>query len=247
MIQQHPTIVFVHGALTDTSVWNEVIQRLQSLGYTTVAPAIPLRGLTSDAEYLSSFLKTIEGPFVVVGHSYGGSIISHPVISTDHVKALVFVAAFSPDAGESTGELNGRFPGGKLGEATTVVREYPGGNDLYLRPEYFSDVYAADLPARLVARMAAAQRPLNVNALSETFDGTPTWSHIPSWTVVATDDNSLPTEAQRFMAKRAGSTVVEIEASHALPVSQPQAVADTIIAAARAPTNRGVAVPSSMS
>jgi pimeloyl-ACP methyl ester carboxylesterase len=229
-----PTIVLVHGALTDASVWNDISGRLRGMGYTTIAPAIPLRGLHTDAEYLSAFLKTIEGPKVVVGHSYGGSIISHPVNNHGDVKALVFVAAFAPDANESTGELNGRFPGSKLGDATVTLREYPGGNDLYLRPEHFQDVYAADLPPATVGRMAAAQRPLNVMALSETFEGEPNWKRVRSWTIVASTDNSLPAEAQRFMAERAGSSVVEIEASHAVPVSQPQAVAVVIDRAARA-------------
>ncbi|GFZ87229.1 alpha/beta fold hydrolase [Dyella caseinilytica] len=230
---KQPTIVLVHGALTDASVWNEVAKHLQSLGYTTVAPAIPLRGLHSDAEYLSAFLKTIEEPFILVGHSYGGSIISHPALGGYQIKALVFVAAFAPDAGESTGELNGRFPGSKLGEATIVLRECPGGTDLYLQPNHFSDVYAGDLPPNAVALMAAAQRPLNVSALSETFDSAPTWSSVRSWTVVASADSSLPADAQRFMAKRAGSIVTEVEASHALPVSKPSAVAAVIAEAAR--------------
>jgi len=228
-----PTIVLVHGAFTDASAWNGVSGRLQDMGYTTVAPAIPLRSFNSDAEYLSAYLTTIDGPLILVGHSYGGSIISHPAMGNDHVKALVFVAAFAPDTGESMGELNGRFPGSKLDDATTVTREYPGGNDLYLRPEHFSDVYAADIPAPLVALMAAGQRPLNVTALSETFDGAPTWNSISSWAVVTTADYSLPADAQRFMAKRAASAVTEVDASHAVPVSQPGAVVDVIEAAAR--------------
>jgi pimeloyl-ACP methyl ester carboxylesterase len=233
MVNQ-PTIVLVHGALSDASIWNDVMQCLQSLGHTIIAPAIPLRGLKLDAEYLSAFLKTIEGPIIVVGHSYGGSIISHPAVSSDHVKALVFVAAFAPNAGESTGQLNRRFPGSKMTEETVIVRKHPGGDDLYLRPEHFSNVYAADLPSPLVALMAATQRPIEVDALSETFDGSPTWRRVPSWAIVATADDSLPPEAQRYMASRAASTLVEIKASHALPVSQPQAVADVIVEAARA-------------
>lgn len=228
-----PTIVLVHGAFTDASAWNGVSGRLQDMGYATVAPAMPLRSFNSDAEYLSAYLTTIEGPLILVGHSYGGSIISHPAMGNDRVKALVFVAAFAPDVGESMGELNGRFPGSKLGDATTVTREYPGGNDLYLRPEHFSDVYAADLSVPVVALMAAGQRPLSVSALIETFDGAPTWNRVRSWAVVATSDCSLPADAQRFMAKRAGSVVTEVDASHAVPVSQPAAVAGVIEAAAR--------------
>jgi pimeloyl-ACP methyl ester carboxylesterase len=231
-IDNGPTIVLVHGALTDGSVWNGVAERLQADGYTTAAPAIPLRSLAGDVDYLASFLDTIEGPVVLVGHSYGGTVISHPRFNRDAVGALVFAAAFQPDAGESTGELNGRFPGSKLGEQTTEVRPYPGGNDLYLRPDDFTEVYAADVPATTSALMAAAQRPIDPAALEETFEGDPSWRQIRSWTVVSTSDHSLPTEAERFMAGRAGSTVVELDASHAVPVSRPAEVAEVIRAAA---------------
>jgi len=227
-----PTIVFVHGAFTDASAWNGVSARLQDMGYSTLAPAVPLRSFNADAEYLSAYLAKIDGPMVLVGHSYGGSLISHPAVGRHCVQALVFVAAFVPDAGESMGELNGRFPGSQLGDATTILREHPGGNDLYLRTEHFSGVYAADLPDPVVALMAASQRPLNVTALSEVFEGEPTWRHLPSWTVIATADQSLPAEAQRFMAERAGSVITEISASHALPLSQPGSVAEVIAAAA---------------
>lgn len=232
-MSNQPTIVLVHGALTDASVWHGVSRHLWEMGYGTIAPAMPLRGLHTDAEYLSAFLKTIDGPMIIVGHSYGGSVISHPAISHAGIKALVFVAAFAPDAGESTGELNGRFPGSKLDETTTLIRECPGGGDLYLRPEHFGDVYASDVPAATVALMASAQRPLHVAALAETFDQAPAWTRLRSWNVIATCDHSLPPEAQRFMAERTGSTAVEIEASHALPVSRPEAVAQVIDAAAR--------------
>lgn len=227
-----PTIVLVHGALTDASVWDEVISRLQSDGYTVLAPAMPLRTLAADAKYLAAFLDTIEGPVVLAGHSYGGSIISHPTSANDQVTALVFVSAFQPDSGESTGQLNARWPGSKLGEATTLVRPYPGGNELYLRPESFAEVYAADLPAVTVARMAATQRPIDPVALEESFEGLPTWRQVPSWTLVSTMDSSLPPDAERAMAERAGSTVLEVAASHASPVSQPRAVVQLILDAA---------------
>jgi pimeloyl-ACP methyl ester carboxylesterase len=236
---QRPTIVLVHGALTDASVWNGVAERLQADGYATFAPAIPLRSLAGDVDYLAAFLDTIEGPVVLAGHSYGGTVISHPRFNREAVRGLVFAAAFQPDAGESTGELNGRFPGSKLGEATTEVRPYPGGIDMYLRPGDFADVYAADVPATTKALMAAAQRPIDPAALEESFDGEPSWRQIRSWTVVSTSDHSLPTEAERFMAERASSTAVELDASHAVPVSRPAEVADVIRAAAEAavPTN----------
>jgi pimeloyl-ACP methyl ester carboxylesterase len=226
------TIVLVHGALTDGSVWNGVSGKLQAEGFVTVAPAMPLRGLHTNAEYLASFLDTIDGPVLIAGHSYGGSVISHPVIAKNGVKALIFVAAFAPEAGESAGELNGRWPGSKLGEETAVIRPYRGGKDLYLRPECFRDVYAGDLAPATIALMAAAQRPVDTAALSESFHERPTWSKLPSWAVISTRDNSLPVEAQRFMAHRAKSTVTEVDASHASPLSQPEIVAKAIAAAA---------------
>lgn len=227
-----PTIVLVHGALTDASVWNGVAAHLHRLGFTTLAPAMPLRGLCLDADYLASVLATVEGSIVVAGHSYGGSIISHPAILRDTLKALVFVAAFMPDEGETTGELNGRWPGSKLGEATAAIRPFPGGQDLYLRPDCFRDVYAGDLTPDTIALMAAAQRPLATAALGESFDGRPTWSTRPSWAVVTINDHSLPVAAQRFMAQRARATTTEVEASHAVPVSRPEVVAGVIAAAA---------------
>ena len=229
----NPTIVLVHGALTDASVWSGVIPRLQAEGYTVLAPALPLRGLASDAAYLAAFLDTVDGPVVLAGHSYGGSVISHPATADARVRALVFVAAFQPDAGETAGALNGRFPGSLLGEATTVVRAYPGGQDLYLKPERFAEVYAADVAPSLAATMAAAQRPIDPAALGESFDGPPTWRATPSWALVSTRDHSLPPAALRFMAGRAGSHAVEVESSHAAPVAQPGAVADLILDAAR--------------
>jgi pimeloyl-ACP methyl ester carboxylesterase len=228
-----PTIVLIHGALTDASVWNGVSGKLQAEGFITVAPAMPLRGLHTDAEYLASFLDTISGPVVIAGHSYGGSVISHPVIAKDGVKALIFVAAFAPDIGESAGELNGRWPGSKLGDDTAMIRPYRGGKDLYLRPECFRDVYAGDLAPVTIALMAAAQRPIDTAALSDSFRERPTWSKLPSWAVISTRDNSLPVEAQRFMAHRAKSTATEVDASHASPLSQPEIIAEVIAAAAR--------------
>jgi pimeloyl-ACP methyl ester carboxylesterase len=228
----NPTIILVHGALTDASVWNGVSSKLQGEGFVTLAPAMPLRGLHSDANYLASFLNTIAGPVVVAGHSYGGSVISHPDIASGHVKALIFVAAFASDAGESTGDLNGRWPGSQLGGATAMIRPYRDGNDLYLRPECFRDVYAGDLPPPTIALMAAAQRPINTAALGESFRERPAWSTLPSWAVISTRDNSLPVEAQRFMAKRANATITEVDASHASPLSQPNLIAKVIAEAA---------------
>ena len=197
-----------------------------------------LRGLASDVAYLSAYLKTVDGPVVLAGHSYGGSVISHPDFARDGVSGLVFVSAFAPDTGESTGELNGRWPGSLLGEATTVVRQSPDGAELYLKPESFGEVYAGDLSPAMIAVLAAAQRPVNPDALGESFAGAPAWRSRPSWTVISTQDSSLPAEAQRAMAERAGAQSVEVAASHASPLSQPQAVADLILRAGESPPAR---------
>jgi pimeloyl-ACP methyl ester carboxylesterase len=235
MTSANPTIVLVHGALTDASIWHRVIARLQSRGHTVLAPALPMRGLASDAAYLHDFLTTVDGPVVVAGHSYGGSVISDPAALTSAVRALVFVAAFQQDENETAGELNYKFPGSKIGPETSVTRKYPGGEDLYLKPEHFAEVYAHDLDPETVAVMAAAQHPLDPAALGETLSGPATWRSRPSWTVVATDDHSIPTEAQRFMAERAGSVTVEVDTAHAAPLTRPAEIADLIDAVALRP------------
>lgn len=226
-----PKVVLVHGALTDASVWHGVIAVLQQRGYEVIAPAMPMRGLASDVAYLRTILDSVDGPVVVAGHSYGGSIISDPAALTTAVRALVFVAAFQQDGDETAGELNYRFPGSMLVPDTTITREYPGGNDMYLRPEYFAEVYAADVEPVTGAVMAAAQHPIDPAALGETFTGPAAWTTLPSWAIVATSDNSVPVQAQRFMAKRAGSTTIEIDSSHAVPVAHPVETADVILSA----------------
>ena len=225
------SVVLVHGALSDASIWREVAPRLQAEGYVVHAPAMALRGPAADVADLRAYLETVDGPVVLAGHSYGGSVISHPDFARDGVSGLVFVSAFAPDTGESTGELNGRWPGSLLGEATTVVRQSPDGAELYLKPESFGEVYAGDLSPALIAVLAAAQRPVNPDALGESFAGAPAWRSLPSWTVISTEDSSLPAQAQRAMAERAESESVEVAASHASPLSQPQAVAELILRA----------------
>ena len=233
MTSSRTTIVLVHGALTDASVWHDVIVRLHALGHPVLAPAMPMRGLATDAAYLHSLLDTVDGPLVVAGHSYGGSIISDPAALTPAVRALVFAAAFQPDQHETAGELNDKFPGSGLRPETTLIRPYPGGSDLYLRSEFFAEVYAADVAPARAAAMAAAQHPIDPAALGETLSGPATWRSLPSWTLISTDDRSIPTQAQRFMAARAGSTVVEVATSHASPVTRPDETAALIDAAVR--------------
>jgi pimeloyl-ACP methyl ester carboxylesterase len=227
-------VVLVHGALTDASVWHAVARRLQADGRTVLAPALPMRSLESDATYLAGVLARIENPVVLVAHSYAGAVISHPAVAAAaEVRALVFVAAFQPDAGEAAGPLNERFPGSLLTPENLEVAANPlGGDDLTLRAERFAEVYAADVEPGLASVMAVSQHPMDPAALGEALPGEPTWRTIPSWALVSTQDRSLPPETLRFMAGRAGSHTVEIESSHAAPVSHPAEVAALIIEAA---------------
>lgn len=227
-----PTFVLVHGALTDASVWRGVAGRLQRAGYHVAAPSIPLRSLDGDAAYLRAFLQTVPGPLVVAGHSYAGSVLSHPGALTPAVRSLVFVAAFQPDAGETAAGLNGKFPGSLLTPDNLLIRAYPGGQEAYLRPEKFAAAYAADLDPAEAAVMAAAQKPFDPVTLGGSFTPPATWHTLPSWSVVSTADVSIPTQTLRWMAERAGSAVTETDSSHAVPVARPDVVAGVVLAAA---------------
>lgn len=229
-----PTIVLVHGAFADSSSWTGVIAKLREEGYPVVAVANPLRGVESDAAYVADVVNGIEGPVVLAGHSYGGALITRAATETPNVKALAYIAAFQPDAGESVFELSGRYPGAKLGPETTDVLVHDGQPELSIKPADFAEVFAADLPADTAATLAITQRPVAQQALAAPFEGTPAWSNLPSWTLVANQDNAIPAAAQEFMAERAKSTVRRIDASHAVAVSQPAAAAEVIIAAATA-------------
>ncbi|HEY0815611.1 MAG TPA: alpha/beta hydrolase [Pseudonocardia sp.] len=230
----NPTFVLVHGALTDASVWRGVSDRLQRAGHRVLAPSNPMRSLDSDAAYLRAFLETLPGPLVVAGHSYAGSILSHPDAITPDVQALVFVAAFQQDAGETAAELNAKFPGSLLTPDNLLLRTYPHGQEAYVRPEKFAEVYAADLDPAEAAIMAAAQKPFDPTTLGGSFTAQATWHTVASWSVVSTADVSIPTEALRWMAQRAGSDVTETDSSHAVPIAQPDVVTRVILAAARA-------------
>jgi pimeloyl-ACP methyl ester carboxylesterase len=228
-----PTVVLVHGAWADGSSWNGVAKVLQGDGYTVDVPPNPLRGLAADSAYLKDYLGTISGPVVLVGHSYGGAVISNAAVGHENVKALVFVAAFAPEAGESIGELSGKFPGSTLGETLHEVPLADGTVDLYIEQKKFHQQFAADVPAEQAVIDAAAQRPLNTTALNE-GSGEPAWKTVPSWFVYPELDRNIPLEAHRFMAERASSHLgVELPgASHAIPASEPAAVAGVILAAA---------------
>ncbi len=227
-----PTIVLLHGAYADGSSWSGVTGRLQRDGYNVVAPAVPLRGIASDTSYLSGVLANIPGPKVLVGHSYGGALVSE-LADTEGVKSLVYVAAFIPNAGETLGALNSQFPGSELGPDVTDVISYPGGVDLALKPDKAGPVLGADIPVREGAVFLAAQRPVAAAAFSEPVAETAP-AALPKYAVIPTGDKAIAPAAERFMATRAGATKVEIQgASHLVPVSQPGAVTQVIERAAR--------------
>ncbi|RSM73298.1 alpha/beta hydrolase [Actinoplanes sp. ATCC 53533] len=226
-----PTIVLIHGAFAESASWNDVIRRLRAAGHPVVAAANPLRSLSGDAAVVADLLASVEGPVVLVGHSYGGAVATNAAVGHDHVKALVYVAAFAPDLGENIAELSGKFPGGTLGQTLHEVPLADGTVDLYIQQDKFHQQFAADVPAERAALDAAAQRPLNTVALNE-GSGEPAWKTIPSWFIYPELDRNIPVEAHRFMAERAGAcaSIALPGASHAIAVSQPETVAEFILA-----------------
>ena len=233
---QSPTVVLVHGAFADSSSWNGVVAELKRRGYPVIAVANPLRGLREDAHYLRSVIDNLSGPIVLAGHSYGGSVMSEAAEGASAVTALVYIASFTLEVGESTAELAGKFPGGELGPALNPVpfttADGGAGTDLYIQQDKFHEVFAADVAIDVAELMAATQRPIAASALEDIASKAACWS-IPSWTMVTTEDLAIPADSMRFMAERAQSHTVEINASHAVTVSQPGPVADLIDAAAR--------------
>jgi len=226
-----PTIVLVHGAWADASSWSGVTTRLQADGYSVIAPSNPLRDLTTDSAYLRSVLATISGPIVLVGHSYGGMVMTNAATGNSNVKALVYIAAFAPDTGETVAGISALNPGSELTPANLTFRAFPGGTDAYITPSSFRKVFAGDVPEVTAAEMAASQEPISAAVLSEP-SGPPAWSTIPSWYMVATHDEAIPPATERFMAKRAHAITVQISSSHAVLVSHPQDVTNLILEAA---------------
>jgi pimeloyl-ACP methyl ester carboxylesterase len=239
-----PVVVLEHGAWADAASWDGVIQRLQGDGFTVYAPPNPLRGLSSDAAYLHDFLTenpALQGqPVILVGHSYGGAVITDAAVGDPEVKALVYVDAFVPDQGESIGQLISAQPGSCIGGNPATVFDpvpYPGGPagdaDLYLQPGKFPGCFASGLPASEAAVLAATQRPLAESAVTGT-SGTPAWKTIPSWAVIGTADQVIPPAELRTMAERAGARITDVNAGHLSLISDPGAVTQVIIQAATA-------------
>lgn len=232
-----PTVVLVHGAFADASSWNGVVTRLQKQGYTVVAPALGMRGLASDSAYLASLLGQIKGPVVLAAHSYGGAVISNAATNADNVKALVFVNAFATEDGEVLGNVEKGSTDSALNPALQQFT-YPAGDgatatELLVDPAKFPAVFGGDLPPEEAAELAATQRPIAASAFSEPA-GPPAWKTRPSWAVVATGDKAAGTDVTLSMAKRAKATITEVDGSHLIMVSQPDAVTDVILQAARA-------------
>jgi len=236
MSTSQQTVVLVHGAYADSSSWNGSIAALRKAGHRVIAVANPLRGLESDATYLRSVLDTIDGPIVIAGHSYGGHVMSHAAEGNPNVTALVYVASFLAEPGESLVDLVEKFPGAQLGGAAQGVpystSDGETGTDLYIDPERFNALFAGDVDAETAELMAATQRPLALAAFQAQATRA-AWKSIPSWVLSATQDLAIPAELSRFMAERADGKLIEVDASHAVTVSQPGAVTDVILEAAR--------------
>lgn len=229
-----PTVVLVHGAFADASSWNGVVQILVHDGYHVVAVANPLRSVKSDGAYVHALLTTIKTPVVLVGHSYGGMVISNAAVDQANVKSLVYVAAFAPDAGETAGGLDNKFPGSLLGTALGPPVPLPGGgHDLYVQQDKFWHAFAPDVPEAAAKIAAATQRPITDIAFNEQAT-TPAWKTIPSWFIYGDHDTAIPPQLHAFMAKRAHAkaTVVVKGASHVVMITHPDAVAKIIEEAA---------------
>ena len=229
-----PTIVLVHGAFAESAGWDPVIDRLLDAGHPVVAVANPLRGLASDADAVSDRIRAIEGPVVLVGHSYGGAVITNVDPGAGEILGLVYVAGFAPLPGDTCFHLSTRFPGSTLGDSVQAVLLGNATTDLTITQERYREEFAADVPAPQAARMATTQRPVTRDALLEPSGARSLWQQIPSWFVFGEEDRIIPKALQHFMAERARAhRTVEIPgASHAVPVAHPGTTAHLILEAA---------------
>ncbi|QNE18002.1 alpha/beta hydrolase [Kribbella qitaiheensis] len=226
-----PTIVLVHGAFADGASWAGVTERLQRDGYKVVVPAVPLRSIAGDTSYLTGVLAGIPGPKVLVGHSYGGALITQ-LAGTAEVKSPVYVAAFIPQAGETIGALNAKYPGSEIGPGTTNTITYAGGADLVMKAESFRAVFAADLPAREAAVLGASQRPVAAAVFGEPVAKSAPAS-LPKYALIPSGDKAIPPAGELFMAERAGAHIVKVKgASHLVMLSESGTVTKLIEKAA---------------
>ena len=225
-----PTVVLVHGGFADASFWAPVIEDLQAHDVPVLAPPNPLRGLAHDAEYVASYVNQIDGPVLLVGHSYGGAVISVAGANTPNAVGLVYVAAFALDEGESFGEIFAEFGDtplvGAVRPSTYPLADGETAVELTIAPELYREAFAADLSEDVTRVLAASQRPFA--AIFEDRAEAAAWKTLPSWAVVATSDNAIPPDGERHMARRAGAQIIEVDASHSIALSQPAAVAELI-------------------
>jgi pimeloyl-ACP methyl ester carboxylesterase len=230
-----PTIVLVHGAFAESSSWDAVIDPLRDAGHPVIAAANPLRSLASDAAAVADVVRAVDGPVVLAAHSYGGAVITGVPADAGEIVGLVYANGFAPEPGENCFQLAAMFPGSMLGEETArPVSRSDGTTDLYVAADSFHDIFCQDVPAPQAALMATTQRPATQEALTEPSGGHPLWKHVPSRFLIGEEDHIIPAALQRHMAERAQAQhTVEIPgASHAITVSQPEAVADQILEAA---------------
>jgi pimeloyl-ACP methyl ester carboxylesterase len=223
------TVVLVHGGFADASSWNGVIDRLQRDGFTTLAPANPLRGLVNDSTYVSNVVKTIKGPVLLVGHSYGGLVITNVGAQVENAVGLVYVAAMAPDEGETMLDVAANYPKTPLFDALrpASIAASEAETDLIIDPASYGEAFAADVPQEQARVLAVTQRPF-VGAALSTPSGPAAWKTLPSWFAVASADGAIHPDQQRFYAKRMGATTIEVDGSHSIAVSQPAKIADLI-------------------
>jgi pimeloyl-ACP methyl ester carboxylesterase len=234
-----PTVVLVHGAWADAAGWSGVVERLQADGYPVAAVPNQLRSLSGDAASVAAYLHTLTGPIVLVGHSYGGAVITNAATGIANVRALVYIDAFAPDEGQAVTALAGPDSALSVADPTTVFNFVPAtlpptpATELYLKPSTFLTSFANGVPADQARVLAASQRPATIAALNEP-SGVPAWRTIPSWSLIGTQDKIIPPAAERAMAEHAGATISYFNAGHLGLISNPKAVTRVVEQAARA-------------
>lgn len=226
-----PTVVLLHGAFEDPSSWDRVVDGLTADGYPVIAPAVPLRGVAADADAVRPTIEAVAGPKVLVGHSYAGLLISRLAAQVRDVRALVYVAAFIPQPGETAGGLNSQFPGSLIGPVTTHTVQGPGGQELYVNEQSFADIFAAGDASPQVRAAAAQQRPILAAAFDEKITTTAPRT-IPAFAIVARNDKAIAPAAERAQAERAGATITEVDSPHAVAAADPATVVRVIRSAA---------------